>query len=265
MMIYQVDAFTDAPFRGNPAGVCLLDQPRSAEWMREVAAEMNLSETAFLHRTGDRYALRWFTPRTEVSLCGHATLASAHILWEAAALGPEAPACFDTLSGPLTATTSGGWIEMDFPARTLEPADPVEPVNEALAVQPRQTWRRVTEQGPMYLLELGSEEEVRSLAPDYRALRASGARAVIATARSTTAGFDFVSRFFAPAVGIDEDPVTGSAHCYLAPHWARKLGKTDLVGYQASARGGVVGCGPRGERVVLRGQAVTTLRGELLA
>jgi PhzF family phenazine biosynthesis protein len=264
MRIYQVDAFTDTPFRGNPAGVCLLDSPRPDEWMRGAAAEMNLSETAFLLPSGDRYQLRWFTPAIEVSLCGHATLASAHVLWESGDLRPAATAVFDTRSGPLTARSDAGWIEMDFPVRHVEPAEPASALNRSLGAAPVGTWRRSGEQGMVYLLELDSEAEVRALAPDFAALRAAGVRSVIVTARSANAGFDFVSRYFAPAVGINEDPATGSAHCYLAPFWAPRLRKTELLGLQLSARGGIVGCSPRGERVLLRGRAVTTIRGELV-
>lgn len=265
MRMFQVDAFTDRPFRGNPACVCLLDAGRPDAWMQSVAAEMNLSETAFVSRQEDGFGLRWFTPRVEVSLCGHATLASAHILWEVGWLQPWAEARFHTLSGLLTAARDGAWITMDFPAREVAAAPPNPSVNGALGVEPAETHVAPRPNGDTYLLELASEGGVRALAPDFAALAATDARTVIVTARAEGGDFDFVSRFFAPALGIDEDPVTGSAHCYLAPYWATKLGKDDLVGYQASARGGVVGCCWRGERVILRGQAATVMRGDLLA
>lgn len=265
MKIYQVDSFTDVPFKGNPAAVCLLESERPDAWMLGVSAEMNLSETAFLRPRGERFSLRWLTPATEVTLCGHATLAAAHVLWQEGMLAPGAAALFDTLSGPLTARKTGTWIEMDFPVRRVAPCAPMEALNRALGAAPRATFARESAKGSSYLLELSSEAEVAALSPDFRSLRALGRCAVIVTAPSTRAGVDFVSRFFAPAIGIDEDPVTGSAHCSLAPFWAARLGKSELVGFQASARTGVVGCSPRGERVLLRGQAVTTLRGELTA
>lgn len=266
MKIYQVDAFTDTPFRGNPAGVCLLETDKDDGWLHGVAAEMNLSETAFLRPTAEgRYGLRWLTPTTEVSLCGHATLASAHVLRETGHLAAGGCVSFDTRSGVLTAGERDGWIEMDFPIRRVVAAALPADVAQALGARPIETHCRAAEGGGMtYLFLLETETEVRGLAPDYRALRAAAARAVIVTAPSADGRYDFVSRFFAPAIGIEEDPVTGSAHCYLAPYWAQKLGKKDLVGHQVSARGGVVGCSPRGERVLLRGQAVTTMGGEIL-
>jgi PhzF family phenazine biosynthesis protein len=265
MRIYQVDAFTDQPFKGNPACVCILDAGRPDPWMQAVAAEMNLSETAFVQRQPDGFGLRWFTPRQEVSLCGHATLATAHILWEEGHLPPAEAARFHTRSGLLTATREGDWILMDFPARAVaaSPANPA--VNRTLGAEPTRTSIASRPGGDTYLLEFASEDVVRALRPEFAALAASDARAVIVTARAEGGAFDFVSRFFAPALGIDEDPVTGSAHCYLAPYWATRLGKDDLVGYQASARGGVVCCRWQGERVLLRGRAVTVFRGELLA
>lgn len=265
MRLYQVDAFTDQPFKGNPAGVCLLDAGRPDAWMQAVAAEMNLSETAFVERREDGFGLRWFTPTQEVGLCGHATLATAHILGEVGDLPPGEVARFYTRSGLLTASRDGDWIAMDMPAREVAVASPNPAVNRALGAEPVQTSVASRPSGNTYLLELASDGDVRALAPDFAALMASDARAVIVTARAEGGAFDFVSRFFAPAIGIDEDPVTGSAHCYLAPYWAAKLGKDDLVGYQASARGGVVGCRWRGERVTVSGRAITVWRGDLLA
>jgi PhzF family phenazine biosynthesis protein len=259
--IVQVDAFADSPFAGNPAAVCILPEPRDERWMALVAREMNLSETAFLAPNGDGYGLRWFTPAVEVDLCGHATLASAHVLWEDGHLAPVAQARFHTRSGLLTAERrDGGWIEMDFPAALATPIEAPPEMARALGVTPLFCGKNRLD----YLVEVESEAAVRALTPDLAALRAFGARGVIVTARSDSPGYDFVSRFFAPGAGIDEDPVTGSAHCGLGPFWAPRLGKTELVGYQASARGGVVRVRLEGERVKLGGQAVTVLRGELV-
>jgi PhzF family phenazine biosynthesis protein len=260
--IIQVDAFATAPFAGNPAAVCVLAEPREGSWMQNVAREMNLSETAFLLREGDGYHLRWFTPAAEVDLCGHATLASAHVLWEDGHLARDADARFRTRSGELRAkyTTSG--IELDFPALAAQPADAPRGLLEALGVQSAVAVARSRFD---YLVELDSASAVRSVAPDIARLQQVEARGVIVTSRSDQAGYDFVSRFFAPRVGVDEDPVTGSAHCALAPWWSAKLDRTELAGYQASARGGRVGIRIEGDRVVLIGTAVTVLVGELVA
>ncbi len=259
--IVQVDAFTAEPFRGNPAAVCVLPEPREAEWMQRVAREMNLSETAFLHRHGDAFDLRWFTPAVEVDLCGHATLASAHVLWEAGHAAEGEPLLFHTRSGVLTAECAGEWIELDFPAKAVEPAEPPDGLLQALGVEPLAVTKNVWD----YLVEVGSEEAVRALRPDIGRLGAVHARGIIVTARATTAPYDFVSRFFAPRAGVPEDPVTGSAHVALGPYWRDRLGRDELLAYQASARGGVVRVTVRGERVLLGGQAVTVLRGELVA
>jgi PhzF family phenazine biosynthesis protein len=258
--ITQVDAFTDRPFAGNPAAVCILPAPRDEGWMQDVAREMNLSETAFLRRRGEEWELRWFTPITEVDLCGHATLASAHVLWEEGHLAADAEARFHTRSGLLTARREQGWITMNFPAKPEEEA-PVSPeLARALGAGPEYVGRSHFD----LLVEVESEAVLRELRPDLEALREVPARGVIVTSRADTPGFDFVSRFFAPRVGVDEDPVTGSAHCCLAPYWKARLGRDPLVGFQASARGGVVRVRTEGDRVFLGGQAVTTLRGELL-
>jgi PhzF family phenazine biosynthesis protein len=259
--IVQVDAFADAPFRGNPAAVCLLPAPCDEAWMAGVAREMNLSETAFLVRRPDgSYDLRWFTPAVEVRLCGHATLASAHVLWERALLAPTEAARFHTKSGLLTATrASDGLVELDFPARPSSPIPVPEGLAEALGAPVLHTGRSADDD----LVEVASEAVLRALSPDFARLRALPVRGVIVTARSDGAPYDFVSRFFAPAVGIDEDPVTGSAHCVLAPFWGERLGKTEMLAYQASARGGVVRLLVRGERVGLSGRAITVLDGEL--
>jgi PhzF family phenazine biosynthesis protein len=258
----HVDAFTDRPFAGNPAGVCVLTGEVAAEWMQRAAAETNLSETAFVRRREDGdFDLRWFTPVVEVELCGHATLATAHTLWEAGELDVSSPARFHTKSGLLVATRHSDWIELDFPASSAEACAPLTGLLAALGLSALFVGKTRFD----YLVEVKSEGDVRSAQPDFRALKALGTRGVMITARSETSGIDFVSRFFAPGVGIDEDPVTGSAHCALAPYWRQKLGKDDLVGYQASARGGVVRCRVRGDRVLLGGQAVTVVRGEWTA
>ena len=258
--IYQVDSFTEVPFRGNPAGVCIPGVPRDDSWMQSVAREMNLSETAFIERREDGFGLRWFTPTVEVELCGHATLASAHILWEAGLLEPGEDARFHSRSGLLTARGRAGEIELDFPETPAERAAPPPGLCEALGVKPRFVGLSRFD----YLVEVGSEDEVRATAPDFVELRTLGVRGVIVTAVSSSPEFDFVSRFFAPGAGIDEDPVTGSAHCTLAPYWGEKLGKTDMNAYQASARGGRLEVRLRGDRVLLAGRAVTVLRGELV-
>ncbi len=257
--IFQVDAFTGKPFAGNPAAVCLLAQPRDDAWLQAVAQEMNLSETAFLLRRDDGYDLRWFTPAAEVDLCGHATLASAHVLWEEGHLHPDAEACFHTRSGLLTAKRDGDWIAMDFPAEPAAPAVAPPELARALGVAPRYVGRNRFD----YLVVVASEGEVRAARPDLALLRQIACRGVILTS-AAAAEFDFVSRFFAPRVGVDEDPVTGSAHCCLGPYWGERLGKGELLAYQASARGGIIRVQLAGQRVGLGGQAATVLRGELL-
>ena len=258
--IVQVDAFTSQPFAGNPAAVCVLREPRDERWMQSVACEMNVSETAFLHPQADGYALRWFTPAVEVELCGHATLASAHVLWEEGYLEPGAQARFHTRSGLLTADRRGEWIELDFPAEPEQETAPPPELARALRVTPRYVGRNRFD----YLVEVESAALVRDLLPDFGLLHTIPTRGVIVTSRSDAAELDFVSRFFAPRAGVDEDPVTGSAHCCLGPFWERRLHKREFVAYQASARGGVVRVRVGGERVCLGGQAVTVLRGELV-
>ncbi len=260
-----MDAFASRPFAGNPAAVCVLTREAEIKWMRDVAREMNLSETAFLVPKEGAYALRWFTPAVEVDLCGHATLASAHVLWEDGHLAEGTQARFDTRSGRLTAGRRGDWIEMDFPAKIAAPAEPPPELLPALGLARAHF---VGRNAFDYLVEADSEETVRALTPDHSRLRTLPVRGVIVTARSARGEFDFVSRFFAPAAGVDEDPVTGSAHAALGPYWADKLGLSDLTGFQASARGGVVRVGVRagmgGSRVLLGGQAVTVMTGQLL-
>ena len=258
--IVQVDAFTARPFAGNPAAVCVMDEARDEQWMQDVAREMNLSETAFLHPEDHGYALRWFTPTIEVALCGHATLASAHVLYESGALERGRQAQFHTKSGLLTADEEDGWIRLDFPA---SPASEVETPPHLDKAVGSANLKFVGKSIFDYIVEIESEDEVRALKPNLALLELLPARGMIVTARSSSSDYDFVSRFFAPASGVPEDPVTGSAHCCLAPYWAAKLGRDELTGYQASARGGVVKVAVRGDRVLLYGQAVTVLRGEL--
>jgi PhzF family phenazine biosynthesis protein len=260
LKITQVDAFTREPFKGNPAAVCVLPEPKSAEWMHHVAEEMNLSETAFLLKEGDAFRLRWFTPRNEVKLCGHATLASAHVLWEEEFLSRHDDAKFQTLSGLLFAKYRDGWIELNFPVLSTEPMPAPDELLEAFhGVSVTFTGKSAY----TWLLELESEEALRQLQPDFRALKTLD-RDVLVTAISKSGDFDFVSRYFAPRHGIDEDPVTGSAHCVLAPYWAEKLDKREMSAYQASERGGFVNVRLEHDRVHLIGQAVTVLRGELV-
>ena len=259
MRLLQIDAFTDQPFRGNPAAVCLLDSKRDNQWMQSVGAEMNLSETAFLLHRDDGFSLRWFTPAVEVDLCGHATLASAHALFSEGLLKPEETARFHTRSGLLTATRNGDWIELDLPATRAETSPPAPGLLEALGVT-NATY--VGKNKFDYLIELPTQVDVLSANPDYARLREVEARGVIVTTRGA-GEHDFISRFFAPAVGVDEDPVTGSAHCCLTPYWAERLGRKELVGFQASKRGGVLRVRLDGDRVKLGGKAVTIFRGEL--
>jgi PhzF family phenazine biosynthesis protein len=234
--IVQVDAFADRPFAGNPAAVCVLAQPADAVWMQNVALEMNLSETAYLSRRSDGWSLRWFTPAVEVDLCGHATLASAHVLWEDGHLSPDEEARFHTRSGVLTARRDGEWIAMDFPAIPVRHSVSMPDLARAVGAEP--VYAGASEFD--WLVEVESERVVRGLRPDLALLGTIPARGVIVTARSSTEGFDFVSRWFGPQSGVDEDPVTGSAHSVLAPYWAERLGRDELVGYQASRRGGTV-------------------------
>jgi PhzF family phenazine biosynthesis protein len=257
----QVDAFTNKPFSGNPAAVCVLPQPVPDEWMRNVAREMNLSETAFLTPQDGGFQLRWFTPAVEVDLCGHATVASAHVLWEDGHLPANRQARFHTRSGLLLADRRGDWIDLDFPAKVVAPAPAPAELLPALGVA------RAVFVGKNvfdYLVEVDSEETLKALSPDHSTLRKVPVRGVIVTARSDSGEFDFVSRFFAPGAGVDEDPVTGSAHCALGPYWSERLGKSEFTAFQASARGGVVRVKLAGDRVLLGGQAVTVMTADLL-
>jgi PhzF family phenazine biosynthesis protein len=258
--LIQVDAFTAELFRGNPAAVCLLDAPRGEAWMQAVAAEMNLAETAFVEARGSDFGLRWFTPATEVDLCGHATLATAHVLWEVGRLASDVEARFHTRSGLLTARREGDWILLDFPAHSGVPASPPEGLAQALGIEIQTITQ--TKLGAVVTVE--REEIVRSLKPDICRLGAVEVACVGVTSAGDASEFDFVSRLFAPRMGIDEDSVTGALHCALGPLWAGRLEKTEMTAYQASARGGVVRVRVSGDRVELGGQAVTVLRGELV-
>ena len=264
MKLFQVDAFTDRLFAGNPAGVCLLEAEAQDTWMQSMAAEMNLSETAFLLGTPSGWSLRWFTPRVEVALCGHATLSTAHIMLQEGLLRPGNEAVFHTKSGPLSARAEDDWIVLDFPAKKVVSAVPPPGLIEALGLE-RDEYFFCGKNKDDYLLELPDEELVRSLDPDFVALSDVEARGTMVTAPSSRCEFDFASRFFAPAVGVNEDPVTGSAHCALAPYWGNKLGKTLMNAEQVSARGGAMLVEVQGERVLLRGKAVTVFRGEIAA
>jgi len=258
---WQIDAFTDRPFGGNPAAVCWLEQDARDDWMQAVAAEMNLSETAFVRHADDGYRLRWFTPAVEVDLCGHATLAAAHALWTAKIADQDSPLRFHTRSGVLTCTKDGEFIELDFPALPAKAVPAPDGLLQALGVAaPNFVGRTKFD----YLVVLDSPAELRAMRPNFADLVTVPTRGVIVTTPSDNLRYDFLSRFFAPAVGIDEDPVCGSAHSCLGPFWAERLGKQTLLAYQASARGGELRLRPGGERVAIGGQAVTVWQGELL-
>ncbi len=259
-VLYVVDAFTNQPFQGNPAAVCILKNPCDETWMRNVAREMNLAETAFAHPIDGGYSLRWLTPKVEVDLCGHATLATAHVLWRSGKLRPDEPAKFHTRSGLLVCRQSDGWIEMDFPALGTECCEGPTGLAAAINVQPLSFHKTSMD----YLVELESESQVRELVVDMNAIAKYPVRGLIVTSKSDLSEYDFVSRFFAPACGVNEDPVTGSAHCALGPYWARKLGKASLVAYQASERGGIVQMQTSMDRILLKGQAVLMSKVELL-
>lgn len=254
---YVVDAFTDRPFAGNPAAVVPLQEWRDDQWLQSVAMEFNLAETAFLVPNENGFDLRWFTPNAEVDLCGHATLASAMVLAELGNLADGSRVAFSTRSGSLTVERLGSMLLMDFPALTAEPALPPPGLLESLNGAPLYVGRSKFD----FVIEYASEKIVRSITPDFNRLKKVQCRGVVVTARSDNSQFDFVSRFFAPAVGINEDPVTGSAHCLLAPYWGGRMGKSKMVGYQASSRGGVVEVALRGERVILGGKGIVFARG----
>ncbi len=260
MSLTYVDAFSDGPFTGNPAAVCLLRDAAAASWMQQVAAELNLAETAFVVRRPDRdFDLRWFAPAVEVDLCGHATLASAHVLWDTGTLERSQIARFHTRSGLLTAVNVGDWIELDFPSTPATAVEPPPGLLEAVGVQARAVGRSPFD----YLIEVADEATVAAAAPDFTKLKQISTRGVMITARSSHHDYDFVSRFFAPGAGIDEDPATGSAHCCLAPFWQERLGKDAFIARQLSRRGATIKVAVAGARIKLAGQAVTMMRGEL--
>jgi PhzF family phenazine biosynthesis protein len=257
MKIYQIDAFTDKPLSGNPAGVCILSEKLNEKLMQNIASEMNLPETAFLIKEGEGYNLRWFTPNAEIDLCGHATLASAYILWKKGYLRKNREAKFSTKSGLLTAKMNEGWIELNFPAVLEEKTEPPSELLEALGVKATYVGKNKFD----YLVEVESEEIVTTIKPDFMKLLKIPARGVIITSKSKE--YDFVSRFFAPQIGVWEDPVTGSAHCCLGPYWQKKLNKDEFIAYQTSERGGILKVKVIDERVLISGKAVTVLEGEL--
>ncbi len=258
--LFQADAFTHRPFSGNPAAVCLMPEPQDTAWMQQVAAEMNLSETAFLTDQKTHYDLRWFTPVSEVDLCGHATLASAHILWEQGKVPISEAIQFKTKSGFLRATRKDQWIEIDLPTDTLLPASPPSHLIQALGVDPIFTGKTRFD----YFIEVETEAVLRTIQPDFQLLARVPTRGIIVTCRALTPAYDFVSRFFAPRYGINEDPVTGSSHCALGPFWQARIQKDELRAYQASARGGHLRVRPVQDRVFLSGEAVTVFRGIML-
>jgi PhzF family phenazine biosynthesis protein len=257
---WQIDAFSDRPFGGNPAAVCWLEQPADELWMQQVAAEMNLAETAFVRRLSEGFELRWFTPTIEVDLCGHATLASAHALWTSGLVPAGKPIPFHTRSGVLTCTQTDNWIELDFPATPAKSIHLPMGLAEALGAAPREVLQSKFD----FVAVFDAPSVLRRLRPDFRALATFAVRGVIATTHSDDGRFDFLARFFGPASGIDEDPATGSAYCSLAPYWSPLLAKQQLTAYQASARGGIIRCRVNEDRVILAGNATTVCRGELL-
>jgi PhzF family phenazine biosynthesis protein len=257
---WQVDAFTNRPFSGNPACVCWLEESANAKWMQSVAAEMNLAETAFVRGIDGGFELRWFTPTIEVDLCGHATLASAHALWRAGLVPVSELITFHTRSGVLTCTRNGEFIELDFPTTPAKPIAEPNGLADALGVKPVETLQSKFDFVAVY----DSAAIIRGLKPDFRALGKFPARGVIVTAISDDPQYEFIARFFGPASGIDEDPATGSAYCSLLPYWAARLDKTEMTAYQASSRGGEIRLRLDGDRVILGGQAVTIWQGELL-
>jgi PhzF family phenazine biosynthesis protein len=261
---FQVDAFSSAAFRGNPAAVCVLAAAAEPAWMAEVAKETNMPATAFVHAEANTFGLRWFTPTSELELCGHGTLSAAHVLFECGRAKAGDPIRFESRGGPLTASARDGWIELDFPSAPEQPIDPPPGLIAALGIDARAV--RYVGKGRLdVLVEVADEATVRGLRPDLDTLREVKTRGVIVTSRSDGADCDFVSRFFAPSVGIGEDSVTGSAHCCLTPYWARRLNRTSFVAHQLSARGGVLRLQLDGDRVRIGGQAVTVVRGELTA
>lgn len=261
MKTYQVDAFTDTLFKGNPAAVCILEHEYPDATLQNIALEMNLSETAFLQQvSANEFNLRWFTPETEVKLCGHGTLSAAHILWETNLVNGNKDINFNTLSGALTAKKKQtGKIELDLPKGQLKRSLGDDFLLTAFLVAPK----FIYEDDLVYLLEFASEDQILKLKPEYDVLKKAQKKEIIVTSKADNRDYDFISRFFAPAIGINEDPVTGSAHCYLAPYWIERLKKAEVLGFQASKRTGYISCKLRDDRVILEGEAITVLIGRL--
>jgi len=259
-IIYQVDAFTAEPFKGNPAGVCILEKDASDEWMQNVAAEMNLSETAFLTPDHQDFRIRYFTPAAEIPLCGHATLSSAHILYEKGLSDKLREVALHSKAGKLSVRYDAGWITMNFPSYPVKPVKIQEGIENIIGIVPAELYR--TDHGWSFAV-LHNEKEVRNLKPDFGAMKNSEHGDLIVTAPSEDKTFDFCVRCFAPALGIDEDPVTGSAHCALVPFWHKRTGRIEMVSHQVSKRGGILKVADRGERVEISGQAVTVMKIEM--
>jgi PhzF family phenazine biosynthesis protein len=259
--VHRIDAFTSEPFKGNPAAVCRLDGPADEGWMRNVAKEMNLSETAFFYPIDGGYHLRWFTPKAEVDLCGHATLATAYYLFENEVEPVDKPVRFNTRSGWVSAVPEGDWIVMDFPANPPQQIEEPQRLAEALGVQ---AISYVGAYPKAYLVEVADDSVVRSLKPDMQRIQQFPVQKICVTASDSTGHADIVSRLFAPAIGIYEDPVNGNSHTALAPYWSQKLGKTELLSHYASQRGGEVRVHHEGDRVRIAGQAVTSLAGHMV-
>jgi len=260
MKYFIVNAFADKPFCGNPAAVCIVENDLSENKMQRIATEFNFSETAFIEKKNDHFRLRWFSPRMEVDLCGHATLAGAHILWEQNIINNKSIISFNTNSGILSIKKTEDRIVMDFPSEDAVKTECPEEIIRSLKIKPLFSGKNRFD----YIVEVGSEELVRTIKPDFGILAGLNTRGIIVTSDSESGDYDFVSRFFAPNAGIPEDPVTGSAHCCLGPYWSRKLNKTKLTGYQASERGGTVYVDIKEGRVLLGGNAVTFSSGKLI-
>jgi PhzF family phenazine biosynthesis protein len=258
--IYQVDAFTAEPFKGNPACVCILEKEMPKKWMQNIAAEMNLSETAFIVKDNEKYKIRYFTPESEVPLCGHATLASAHIMYEAGIIAADKKITFIAKAGELMIRKSGNWINMNFPAYSFDPVRIPADIEKIIGIKPAELYR--TSHGWRMALLLG-EHELRNMKPDFNLMKDSVYGDLIVTAPSEDTNFDFCVRCFAPALGINEDPVTGSAHCVLVPFWHKKTGREEFVSHQISLRSGILKVALKGDRVQISGHAKTIFRAEL--
>ncbi|MGG3574205.1 PhzF family phenazine biosynthesis protein [Bacillus gobiensis] len=259
MILYTVDAFTNRTFSGNPAAVCLLKEELPDSVLQSIATEMNLSETAFVIKENEGYNLRWFTPKVEVDLCGHATLSAAHVLWERNEVNEDQPITFSSLSGPLTAKKSGGWIELDFPTEAPVSCPVSTELKEAIHAPIVEAAKNRLD----YIIEVENEQQVRNIAFDTEKMTALTKRGFLITSKSERPDVDFVSRCFFPTLGVLEDPVTGSAHCGLAPYWAKKLAKKEFFAEQLSERGGRLKVVLQGDRCLLKGEAITVLKGEL--